>query len=420
LKTHLLPSERAPFEGADPAAVATLIQQVRDAGDAAVAALTLRFDGVQVASPHVPISAAEAAFLALTDADRHALQTAASNIRTFAEAQRATVQPLRVELSDGLVLGHSVLPTERVACYVPGGRYPLPSTVLMTAIPARVAGVRHVVVVSPPCANGQPSPWILAAAWLAQVDAVLAIGGVQAVAAVAYGTETIESVDLVVGPGNAWVTEAKRQVFGAVGIDALAGPSEVVILADSSADPNRVAADLLAQAEHDPHAEAIALTDDPAVAAQIRAAVWAQLETLPTAEIATKSINARGAVLTLPNLEAMIAWANERAPEHLHLHLRNAVDTASRCRAYGGLFIGESSAEVFGDYCSGVNHVLPTGGAARYTAGLSVMTYLRTPTFQQLSGSAAARLAPTTSRLARIEGLEAHARSADARSGAEK
>ncbi len=415
MKSALQPDERPPFEGADTASVADLIAIVARDGDAGVRALTSRFDAVDVAVSHVPLADAQQAWDALDDADAAALQVAARNIEAFARAQRSLVKPLQVEPSPGVVLGHAVHPVTAAACYVPGGRYPLPSTVLMTAIPARIAGVKRVVVLSPPGADGKPNPWILAAAHLAGAHEILAIGGVQAVAAVALGTESIDAVDLVVGPGNAWVTEAKRQLFGRVGIDSLAGPSEVVVLADSSADPSRVAADMLAQAEHDPHAEAIAITDDADLAAAIKAAVTQQLTTLTTADIAGQSIDARGAVIVVPDRGAMIAWANRRAPEHLHLHLRDAASAADQCTAYGGLFVGESSAEVFGDYCSGVNHVLPTSGAARYTAGLSVMTFLRQPTWQRLSPAAAAELAETTARLARIEGLEAHARSAEAR-----
>lgn len=415
MREHLDPNERAAFVGADPATVARLIAEVRAGGDAAIADLTQRFDGVTVDAPRVSKDKLKAAWNGLAQPDRAALEVAAQHIRQFAEAQRAQVQPLEIQGSPGRVLGHSVLPIAAAACYVPGGRYPLPSTVLMTAIPARVAGVKRVVVVTPPGANGLPSPWILAAAWIAEVDELWAIGGVQAIAAVAYGTATVQAVDLIVGPGNAWVTEAKRQVFGQVGIDALAGPSEVVIVADATADPRRVAADMLAQAEHDPDAEAIALTTDPATAAAIRVAVEVQLNALPTADVARQSIEGRGAVVVLPTLDAIVDWVNVRAPEHLHLNVAEPEALALRCTAYGGLFIGAASAEVFGDYCSGVNHVLPTGGAARYTAGLSVLTFLRLPTFQRLTQQAAAKLAPTTAHLARIEGLEAHARSADFR-----
>ena len=415
MRETLAPGERPPYAGADPTSVKAIIDQVVAGGDQALLALTARFDRVQMDDPRVPMPIAEQAWRDLDEKDREAMDVAASNIRAFAQAQRATVKPLRVELSDGVVLGHEVLPVQDVACYVPGGRYPLPSTVLMTAIPARVAGVQRVVVVSPPAKDGLPSPWILAAAHLAGADEIIAAGGAQAIAAVAHGTEKVRPVDLVVGPGNAWVTEAKRQVFGKVGIDALAGPSEVVVLADDSADPDRVAADMLAQAEHDPDAEAIALTTSHDLATSIRVAVQARLSQLPTAEIARASIQTRGAVLVVPDVHAMIAWANERAPEHLHLHLRDASAAAQRCTAYGGLFIGEHSAEVFGDYCSGVNHVLPTAGAARYTAGLSVMTFLRQPTWQRLSPAAASRLATTAAHLARIEGLHAHAQSAEAR-----
>lgn len=415
IQRDLHPDSRPEFAGADPTIVRDLINAVRARGDSAVRDLTNRFDGVDVADPQVDPRLCVGALNDLATDDRDALELAARHIETFAQAQREQLQPLTVEVAPGVVLGQAVMPVRRVACYVPGGRYPLPSTVLMTVIPARVAGVHDVIVVSPPGPSGLPSPWVLAAAQLAGASAVLAIGGVQAVAAVALGTTKIKRVDLVVGPGNAWVTEAKRQLFGAVGIDSLAGPSEVLVLADETADPARVAADMLAQAEHDPAAEAIAVTDSELLAARIEAEVNRQLDGLPTADIARRSIEEHGAIVVVADRDAMIEWANRRAAEHLHLHVRDPDEAAARCTAYGGLFIGGESAEVFGDYCSGVNHVLPTGGAARYTAGLSVHTFLRTPTWQRLSKDGARSLAAVTARLARIEGLEAHARAAEAR-----
>ncbi len=416
MKTHMDElADRLESAGADPAAVTQLIVRVCDEGDAAVAALTLAFDGVSVSDPRVPSSAAQAAWQGLPEAEKEALQRAARNIRAFATAQRARLQDFEVEVEPGVFVGQRALPVKRAACYAPGGRYPLPSTVLMTVIPAVVAGVAEVVLLSPPGPNGRPHRHVLAAAWLAGATEILAVGGVQAVAAVALGTETIRPVDLVVGPGNAWVTEAKRQLYGRVGIDALAGPSEVLVLADRQADPERVAADMLAQAEHDPQAEAVALTDDADQAHAIRQAIDRQLRSLPTADIARASLEAHGAVIVVDEYEQMLTFANRRAPEHLHLHLTDAAEVANRLQAYGAVFVGEHSAEVFGDYCSGSNHVLPTGGAARYTGGLSVQTFVRLLGSQRLTREGAANLAPTVATMARIEGLEAHARAGELR-----
>lgn len=416
MKKHIdLNVRRFEPHGADPAVVAALIAQVRAGGDEAVRALTQRFDGVDVPVTRVPAQVAARALAELPADERAALEHAARNIRTFATAQRAALADFEVEVEPGVHIGQRVLPVARAACYVPGGRYPLPSTALMTAIPALVAGVGEVVVLSPPGPDGLPHRHVLAAAALAGAHEIHTMGGVQAVAAAALGTETLAPVDLIVGPGNAWVTEAKRQVFGQVGIDALAGPSEVLVLADSSADPERVAADMLAQAEHDTEAEAVALTDDPALAAAIEAALERQLADLPTAPTARAALRAHGVVAVVADREAMIDAANRRAPEHLHLHLRDAIGASHQCRAYGGLFIGETSAEVFGDYCSGSNHVLPTGGAAHFVGGLSVHTFVRLVTTQRLSEEGAAALMATTTRIARIEGLEGHARSAEQR-----
>lgn len=416
MKTRLQQlSGRHEARGAEPSAVARLIGRIQREGDAGIRALTAEFDGVDVADPRVPAGAAAAAWAALPEREQRALERAARNIRTFATAQRATLQPLEVEVEAGVHIGQRPMPVASAACYAPGGRYPLPSTVLMTLIPARVAGVERVVLLSPPGPDGRPHPRVLAAAHLADATEILAIGGVQAVAAVALGTSTIAAVDLVVGPGNAWVTEAKRQLFGRIGIDALAGPSEVLVLADGSADPTLIAADMLAQAEHDPLAEAVALVHDEELATALRLVLQAQLSTLPTAAIARASLERHGAVVVVAERSQMIAIANQRAPEHLHLHLSDAASAADQLTAYGGLFIGEHSAEVFGDYCSGSNHVLPTGGAARYTGGLSVHTFTRMLSTQRLSRAGAAALAETVATLARIEGLEAHARAGELR-----
>lgn len=399
----------------DPQAVALILADVATRGDEAVLAYTRRLDRAVPPAWTVPHDVLQAAWDGLDDATRTALQLAADNVRRFASAQRAAMQPFELEMLPGVFAGQRLEPVASAACYVPGGRYPLPSTVLMTAIPAREAGVPRVVVLTPPGPQGWPDRHILAAAWLAQVDAVHVMGGVQAIAAATYGTESVQPVDLIVGPGNAWVTEAKRQVFGRVGIDALAGPSEVMVLLDRTSDLAKVAADLLAQAEHDVDAEAIAVTDDLVVASALVVEVERQLALLPTAEVARASIERNGVVVVVPNRAAMATIANQRAPEHLEVCVHDPRELAAQCTAFGGLFIGGEAAEVLGDYCAGPSHVLPTGGAGRYTGGLGVQTFVRVLTTQRAEPGAASQLAQAAALLARVEGLEGHARAADLR-----
>jgi histidinol dehydrogenase len=405
----------AAAAAADPARVAAILADVAARGDDAVAEWTLRFDGRLPPAWTVPTGVLRDAWAGLPQTVRAALQLAADNIRRFAQAQRAAMQAMEFELSPGVWVGQRLQAVEAVACYVPGGRYPLPSTVLMTALPARVAGVGRVVVLTPPGPEGWPDRHILAAAHLAEVDAVHVIGGVQAIGAAAYGTASVAAVDLIVGPGNAWVTEAKRQVFGRVGIDALAGPSEVMVLLDRHADLHKVAADLLAQAEHDIEAEAIAVTDDRETAERLAAEVERQLATLPTATVARQAIERHGQIVVVADRTTMVAVANARAPEHLEICTVEPQALAAQCRAFGGLFIGGDAAEVLGDYCAGPSHVLPTGGAGRYTGGLGVHTFLRILTTQRAEAGASAGLAAAAAVLARVEGLEGHARAADLR-----
>ena len=410
-----LPIVRGAPTTASPARVTAILEDVRDRGDTALRDWSEQLDRGVPPAWTVPQAVLESAWNALPQPDRDALDHAIRNIRTFAEAQKLSLQAMELEIEPGVVCGQRVVPVERVACYVPGGRYPLPSTVLMTVIPALAAGVAQVVVLTPPRQGGWPDPHILAAAYRAGATAVHPVGGVQGIAAAAYGTESIAAVDMIVGPGNAWVTEAKRQVYGIVGIDALAGPSEVMVLCDASADLQTVAADLLAQAEHDPDAEAIAVTDDHAFAEQLVAEVERQLALLPTREIAGQAIANHGRIVVVADRAAMVALANERAPEHLEIATSDAAELAAHCTSYGGLFIGHDAAEVLGDYCTGPSHVLPTGRAGRYTGGLSALTFLKVLSTQQAQPGAARALAQTAAHLARLEGLEAHARAAELR-----
>ncbi len=342
---------------------------------------------------------------------RDLLERTAHRIAAFARAQRAAHPDVDVAVPGGRA-GHTVRPVDRAGCYAPGGRFPLPSTVLMTAVTARAAGVEQVVVASP-----KPGPLTLAAAAIAGADRVLAVGGAQAIAALAYGVEGLAPVDVVVGPGNRWVTAAKRRVSGDVRIDLLAGPSELVVLADDTADPDRIAADLLAQAEHDPDAVPILITPSEPLAEHVTRALDEQLRTLPTGAIAATALR-NGGVVLVADLDAAVAAADALAPEHLQVMTRDAPELARRCRRYGGLFVGAASAEVFGDYGVGPNHTLPTGGTGRFQGGLSVASFLVTRTWIELSADAEARsVAADAVALARLEGLEGHARAAERRLG---
>jgi histidinol dehydrogenase len=341
--------------------------------------------------------------------DRTRLTRIAARIREFAERQRQTLTSFDMPIPGGKA-GHQVAPVLRAGCYAPGGRYPLPSSLLMTAVSARVAGVREVWV-----ASSRPDAIMLACGALAEADAFVVSGGAHAIAALAFGAGDIPACDLIVGPGSAYVTAAKRLVFGHVGIDALAGPSELVIVADESSDAGIIAADLLAQAEHDPMAIPILVTPSDSVVDAVNAALIVQLETLPTADVARSALGNGGAVV-VRDLSDAIACCDELAPEHLHLQIACASDIAARFSHYGALFIGRESAEVLGDYGAGPNHVLPTGRTSRFSGGLSVFTFLRVRTWLRMDDLAASdRLFEDTAWLAREEGLEAHARAAELR-----
>jgi histidinol dehydrogenase len=388
--------------------VREILDAVKKTGDMAVIAYTKRFDNVELTETEVSKGEIKEAYNKVDGEVIMALTKAAENIRAFAQAQREQVTDLRLE-KDGIVLGQKVMPLERVGCYVPGGSYPLPSSALMSVIPAKVAGVKEVIVCSP-----KMQPVTLVAADIAGADRIFKIGGVQAVAAMAYGTRSVPRVDKIVGPGNVYVTAAKRDVFGQVGIDFVAGPSELVIIADGSADPRFIAADILAQAEHDVLARVCLITDCEETAAKASAEVERQLESLPTASIAKQSV-AKGLVIVVKNMEQAIEVANRFAPEHLEVQVSDPQAVVPKLTNYGSLFIGKYSAEVFGDYCSGPNHILPTGGAARYTGGLSVLTFLKVLTYQEATTKGATGLAETAATLAQIEGLIGHKRSAELR-----
>lgn len=335
------------------------------------------------------------------------LEMAAQNIRSFADRQR--LQPWKDE-RDNISVGELVRPLDKVGCYVPGGRYPLVSSILMTAIPAKVAGVEEIIVCTPKISSA-----IALACKIAGVTSLYRVGGAQAIAAMAYGTESIPQVDKIVGPGNKYVTAGKFIASGTVGIDFLAGPSEVVIIADKSANPEYVAADVLAQAEHDPDATAIVITTDMKMAKEIETEVVKQLDTLSTADVARQSLERNGNILLTNSLESAAEIANVLAPEHLELQVSDCELILPLIRNAGAIFCGAYSPEAIGDYASGPNHVLPTGGVCRYRSGLSTRDFQRTPTIQWVSEGACEELSNTVISLARAEGLEAHARSVEKR-----
>ncbi len=403
---------RDPVDPQTLAAAAAIVADVRAEGEAGLRRHAERLGDLLADAPLVlERPALVAARDALPPEQRAVLERTAARIRSFAEAQRAAVATIDVPIPGGRA-GHTVAPVERAGCYAPGGRFPLPSSVLMTAVTARVAGVQQVWVASP-----RPAPITLAAAAIAEADAVLTVGGAQAIAALAYGAGPVPPVDVIVGPGNRWVTAAKQLVTGRVGIDMLAGPSELLVLADEAADPATVAADLLAQAEHDPDAIPILVTTSEALAAAVDHALDAQLGVLPTAAIARQAVAAGFAVIC-DSLDAAVAVCDRLAPEHLEVLVADPDSVAPRLAHYGALFIGAGSAEVLGDYGAGPNHVLPTGGTARFTGGLSVLDFVRVRTWMRLDDPAAAsQVVDDAVALARLEGLEGHARSAERRRG---
>ena len=396
------------------AAVDAILADVRGRGDAALVELTARFDRLELtpATLRIPPEEIAGAAASVDPEDRAALELAAGRIRDY----HARQMPQDVSFTDaqGAVLGWRWTAVDSAGLYVPGGQASYPSSVLMNAIPARVAGVRRLVVCVP-APEGVLNPLVLAACEVAGVDEVYRIGGAQAIAALAYGTDTIAPVDKITGPGNAYVAAAKARVFGHVGIDMIAGPSEVVIIADATADPEWIALDLLAQAEHDADAQSILLTPDPDLARATLAAVEALLPTLPRADIAGASWRDHGAVIVTRDLSEAAALSDRLAPEHLELMTADPDALAAQVRHAGAIFLGGWTPEAAGDYVSGPNHVLPTARSARFSSGLSVMDFLKRTTLARLTPDALAAIGPAAVRLARVEGLHAHARSVSAR-----
>jgi histidinol dehydrogenase len=384
-----------------------IIADVRARGDAAVLAYTQKFDGAALDSLTVEPDEIDAALKSVDGALMDAIGEAAANIRAYHERQRR--EGFRIA-SEGILIGQRVLPLKRVGVYVPGGTASYPSTVLMDVIPASVAGVSEICMATPPGADGAVAPAILAAARLAGVTKIYKMGGAQAVAALAYGTESVPAVDKIVGPGNAYVATAKRRVFGVVGIDMIAGPSEILIIADETADARYVAADMLSQAEHDPLAAAILVTTSRALAEAVDGELERQLVALPRGEIARASLAANGRIFVAPTLDAAAALSDEIAPEHLELCVKEPLAWLNRVSNAGSVFLGHYAPEALGDYWAGPNHTLPTGGTARFSSPLGVDDFVRRSSYIQYSAEALGSVHEKIERFALAEGLSAHAR----------
>ena len=391
--------------------VAGILADVRQRGDAAVREYAARFDRSELDRFEVTPAERQAAVDGLDPQTREDTEFAINNVRRFAEAQLATILPLEIEPLPGLHLGHRVLPIERVGAYVPGGRFPLLSAPIMTIVPGKVAGCDEVVACLPPNAHKA----MVAGCHLSGADRIFVIGGAQAIAAMAYGTESVPAVMKIMGPGNAFVNEAKRQVFGPVGIDQLAGPSEIFVVADATGDPRLIATDLLAQAEHDVRTRVGLITTDRHLAEQTLTEVTRQLETLATASVAGRSWADYGEIVLCADEGAMIGYSDHVAAEHLQVHTSDAHAMAARLRNYGSLFIGENASVVYSDKTVGTNHTLPTMGAGRYTGGLWVGSYVKIATHQWLDDEAVLRVGPPASRQSVSEGLDGHHKAAQVR-----
>ena len=409
--SHLkAPARSAASDNAPVAETVTqVLARVRAEGDAAVREYSQRFDKANLDRFEVSTEEREAAVAALDPQTRADTEFAIANVRAFAEAQFATIGTLDdFQPRPGVHMGHRVIPLQRVGCYVPGGRYPLLSAPIMTIVPAKVAGVDEVIACLPPNAHEA----MIAGCHLSGADRIFRIGGAQAIAAMAYGTESVPRVDKIVGPGNAFVNEAKRQVFGPVGIDQLAGPSEIYILADETGDAEMLATDLLAQAEHDVRTRVGLITTDAALARAVLAEVEAQLQTLSTAETAGAAWRDYGEIAVCADEAAMLAYSDVIAAEHLQIHTSDPQATAGKLRNYGSLFIGPLASVVYSDKCAGTNHTLPTMAAGRYTGGLWVGAYVKVVTHQWLTPEGVKQVAPPAMRQSASEGLEGHRRAA--------
>lgn len=405
VRERAIGEDRALEEG-----VRAIVEDVRQNGDAALLHYTEKFDGASLSSLLVSPEEIEAALQKTEPALIQTMERAAENIRAFHARQKR--EGFLVSEENGVMLGQRVLALDRAGLYIPGGTASYPSSVLMNAIPAKIAGVRELALATPPQPDGSIAPPILAAAAIAGVDRIYKMGGAQAIAALAYGTETVRRVDKITGPGNIYVATAKRLVYGIVDIDMIAGPSEILIIADENADARFVAADLLAQAEHDKLAASILLTTSEALAEDVQKELALQLETLPRREIASSALHENGRIVVLETLDQAADMSNEIAPEHLELCVRDPFALMGRIRHAGSVFLGNYSPEALGDYCAGPNHTLPTNGAARFSSPLSVDDFVKKSSFIYYTREALGAIGQDVAAFARAEGLEAHARSA--------
>ena len=390
--------------------VAEIIGNVRKKGDKALYEYCEKFDKAKLSDLQVSKEEIDEAVTSVDPDFLRILQTAAANIRKFHSRQVRNSFVINDE--DGILMGQKIIPVDRAGLYVPGGTAAYPSTVLMDSIPAKIAGVKELVMVTPPNAQGKVNPVILAAAYVAGVDKIFKVGGAQAIAALAYGTESIPRVDKIVGPGNAFVAEAKRQVFGQVSIDMIAGPSEILIIADGKSNPRHLAADLLSQAEHDKLASAVLVTDSQELALAVQAELEVQIPLLERSEIARASIDNNGKIIVAENLKQVIEISNEIAPEHLELCVDNPFDYLDSIRHAGSIFMGRNCPEALGDYFAGPNHTLPTSGMARFSSPLSVDDFIKKTQYTYYTRDALARVAKDVAKFATAEGLTAHAKSA--------
>ena len=389
--------------------VKEIIHTVRVEGDRALFAYNEKFDGAKLDTLEVSEAEISEAILQVDEKFIEILENAANHIRAFHTKQ---VRTSFITHENGVTLGQKITPIEKVGLYVPGGTASYPSTVLMDSIPAKIAGCSQIVMVTPPGRNGKINPVILAAAKIAGVDRIYKVGGAQAIAALAYGTQSVPRVDKIVGPGNAFVAEAKKQVFGQVAIDMIAGPSEILVVADGNSNPSHVAADLLSQAEHDKLASAVLVTDSEQLACAVRDELEMQIPLLPRADIARQSIDKNGKIIVADDLQIVIDIANEIAPEHLELMVDNPFDYLDGIRNAGSIFMGRYCPEALGDYYAGPNHTLPTSGTARFSSPLSVDDFIKKSQFTYYTKDALFACAENVAYFARQEGLEAHARSA--------
>ncbi len=390
--------------------VAEIIKNVRENGDKALFEYCEKFDKAQLSSLAVTKEEIDEALSLVEPEFMEILEKAARNIRKF--HSRQVRNSFIINDEDGIVIGQKIIPVDRAGLYVPGGTAAYPSTVLMDAIPAKIAGCREVVMVTPPTKDGKVNPVILAAAYVAGIDRIFKVGGAQAIAALAYGTESIPKVDKIVGPGNAFVAEAKKQVFGVVSIDMIAGPSEILIVADGKSNPAYVAADLLSQAEHDKMASAVLVTDSAELAKNVSAELEKQIPLLERREIARESVDVNGKIIVANTLDAAIEIANEIAPEHLELCVDNPFDKLDSIRHAGSIFMGRNCPEALGDYFAGPNHTLPTSGTAKFSSPLSVDDFIKKTQYTYYTKDALKRVAFDVAAFAKKEGLTAHAKSA--------